>query len=64
MSDVKRVKKAMQMVARHKLPTCLLMDADFDVFAETAVKTMWLIEEEAICTLRNDSTGKAHVDVP
>jgi hypothetical protein len=46
MSDFERVKKAMQMVAQHKMKTVTLSEVDFDMLAESAVKMMWLIEEE------------------
>lgn len=45
-SDFERVKAAMQMVWKHKKFGYSLYDSDFDLLAETAVKTMWLIEEE------------------
>lgn len=48
MSDFEAVKSAMKMVAKHKLPSRELREEDFDILAETAVKTMYLAEAETM----------------
>jgi len=58
--DIKRVKKAMKMVWKHKVQaTFTLSDRIWNNLAEAATKTMWLIEEENRTKGRSIMTFKA-----
>jgi hypothetical protein len=46
MSDFDRALSAMKMVVKHKMPNLGINDEDIELLAETAVKTMYLIDAE------------------
>lgn len=47
MSDFERVKNAMHLVLKHKGNSHQISEKTLELMAETAVKTMWLIQNES-----------------